>query len=340
MVKYFFWIGQLILFQNLSLSQNSEFNSNFFGFTQIRVINTWEDNQKSTMNFQLNKIRIGINGQVSERLRYLGLFEGGAVAPTPYSISPLDLHVSYKFFPELEVRIGQDWYKIGWEYSQPIPTLLFISFSDFASEVFDRMGRNGFYGYDIGIWLNGIIEMDNIIMGYNAGILNGTGLNNIDDNNKKDLFFRAYIEPIKYAHLGVSAFNGYSTIDNEDLKDQIYALEVILRIGEFMSSIEYYYSQNAESKTQVNQYPEIIKRGFYSFLSYNYASYQIFFRYEVNQSLYQQGEVGKVFTFGVNYLIKELNKISLNYVHRNYNERISEISNQLTLQIQICINDF
>lgn len=339
MLKHVFWVLILLLNSDLAFCQNTDFESHFFGFSQIRMKNYWNERQKNVLNFELNKIRVGLNGKIIDKLEYLVLFEGGAAAPNPYSLSPLDLHLSYKFLPELEVRAGQDWYKFGWEYSQPIPTLPFINFSDFASEVFDKMGRNGLYGYDIGIWLNGNFNIENVNLGYHAGFLNGTGLNKIDDNNKKDLFLRAYIEPTHCAHFGFSIFRGYSKILNENLNDRIYAFEFIFLLYEFMSITEFYYSQNDASKIFYDQFPKEIKKGFYSLLSYNFDPYQIFIRYELNRNLYQQEEIGNVFTIGANFYIKELNKISLNYIHRDYNSNLNNFSNQILFQMQFWIND-
>jgi len=315
-----------------------DYKPKFFGFTKLRIVNNWEGNSSNFFNFQVNKLRMGIEGQVVDKLSYLALVEGGFVAPNSFTFSPLDIYVNYKFSPAIELRFGQDWYKFGWEYTQPIPTLPFINFSDFAATVFDGMGRTGNYGYDVGVWFNGILKLKNINLGYNGGILNGSGLNTIDNNNKKDIFIRTYLEPVEFFHLGISIFQGYSRIKTEDLKDDLFAIEVMIKFKNLTNINEFYYSENQESKKQTNLYPKIIKRGYYVFLGYGISPYQIICRYERNSNLFLSNEIGNVYTFGVNYQIKGLNKIGIDYVTRDYSMK-HNISNSIIIQCQILFNN-
>ena len=53
--------------------------------------------------------------------------------------------MTYKFNEMLNVRVGQDWYKFSHEGTTIVPKQRFINRSEAVMEIWDTMGRNGYY---------------------------------------------------------------------------------------------------------------------------------------------------------------------------------------------------
>ena len=328
----------IFLVNSCLLSQEDSIKKiNIFGFTQIRISNDFNnvDSGVGNLNFQINKARVGIEGNLAKNLTFLILSEGGSVAPQgPYKFSILDCNVSYIIDDLLTVRIGQDWYKFGWEYTQPIPTSKFIYFADFTGNILDNMGRNGNYGYDIGIWAFGKNEKSKIKYGYNFGLTNGTGLNKNDDNNLKDIYLRTYIEPLNNLHFGTSFFKGVSTLNQENLSEYIIGLEFLYSFNKINFVSEYIYADYSGSITEPVKVPRIIKDGYYFSICYKiFEKFELLSRYENNRGIKEPGIVANAYTLGVNYNIKGLNNIKLNYLHKT--SQLESAKDLMTMQFQI-----
>jgi len=319
---------------------NDSLNFKVFGFSQVRAFYYSEtfNQDDGQINFEVNKIRLGVNGKITKKVGYLFLCETGAVSSNgQYSFAPLDAYLTYRVSDFLKINIGQDWYKFGWEYSQPIPQLPFINFADFVSNILDSMGRNGNYGYDIGIWANGKKELNKFSFGYNSGITNGTGLNKFDNNNYKDLYVRIYLEYNKNIHIGSSFFKGISKINNENLGEYACGFEArylskLLNIG-----TEYIFTRYSKSKDNPDQLSQKQKSGYYIYGEMSFLEkFKGLIRFEENRGLNYQEDKSQVVCLGLTYRIKSLNNIKFNYIIKEYGTK--DIISCVMLQLQVIIN--
>jgi hypothetical protein len=325
------FIAMVFVFVGYSYAESSYY---FFGFTQIRTSFFQSNTEDLYSQLEINKLRTGFDVNITKKIGFCFVVEGGKVSPMKsYHFSLLDSYVRFNLSDLINIRIGRDWYKFGWEYTQPIPTLPFINFSETVSTIFDTMGRNGFYGYDTGLWINGNSNNKEFNFGYNFSLTQGTGLNNKEDNNLKDISLRVFIEPNKNLHFGVSLFKGYSKIEKGNLKDFILDIEFRINYNKIIIGTEYIYSISEENRNNKIQYPEQTKNGFYSYINYLLNNkISLLFRYEYNNSLFIKGEKRKLITVGVNYKIKKLTNLKINYINKNIQ---NSNYNELLMQYQV-----
>jgi len=305
--KIFILVVVLMFFNKLLFAQGN--NYKIFGFVQSRV---YYSDTSPKLNFQINKARFGLNAKATDKLGLFAIMEMGKVSPTgSYSASLLDAYVWYDYSDFFRIRLGRDWYKFGWEYTQPIPTLPFINFAESMAYILDTMGRNGFYGYDTGLWIFGVGKILNFPVGYNFSLTNGSGLNMEEDNDFKDVTLRVYFRPLGKIHFGASYFKGYSLVEKDNLGEYIYDFE-FRYLGEIITiGSEYIYSRYMGS----SEITKVEKSGYYLYVDYKILNnINLLARYEDTNSLYNINENVKFYTIGVTYTIKKLNNIKVNYV--------------------------
>lgn len=326
------WLVSLVILifsSSQVFSETQDDNKNLMGFSQIRTIYNEDE-----FNFSINKVRLILRGDIKSNLSYNFVGEGGDVAPNgSQTFSLLDAYLEYKASDLMIIRVGQDWYKFGWEYTHPIPILPFINFAETISKLCDTMGRKGYYGYDIGIWINGSRNLGSSLIGYNFSLTNGTGLNSSDDNKWKDLSLRFYSRFFDHYHIGFSVFRGESSFGDEGLNEYLYDIEIRYLRDRFTLGFEYIGEKLEESQDSPLEYPEVEENGYYVYARYNLIDdLDVLFRYETNTGIDEKFDDKKIYTFGTTYRIKDLTNLKVNYLRKNY-EGLNE--DLLILQLQM-----
>jgi hypothetical protein len=333
----------LAIFQGSLRAENETESSplNIFGFIQIQTQQSFHPSDAARFNVLLRRIRIGIEGKITQRLSFFMLSEGGYSAPSqPYHLSILDAWIKYTISDLLQFRFGQDWYKFGWEYSQPIPTLPFIQFAEIEIGLLDTMGRNGYYGYDLGLWISGDRKQSSLDFGYSLGFTNGTGLNKSEDNSKKDVSARLYFSPARRFFIGGSLFRGSSRISETDVGETIIGLESHYEGSRLLLAGEYFYAQYQKGESSQNRIPEEIKKGFYICAAYAIRELRILCRFEAHRGVIDSSGYTATVTLGLNYVLSKMNMLRVNYFHKWGPGVMKNERDQVIIQMQVFFGEF
>lgn len=189
---------------NLKLTQKLDFAA----MVQTRY-QLFQDSTKIDA-FDLRRARLVFRGDVGTKVGYrlqLEMANGPKI---------LDAVFTYKPKEYFNVNVGQSKTPYCYDnYYSPF-TLLTVSRTQIDNSLSNR--ENDLYGNnqgrDIGIWLTGkysIGEEGNKrpILEYDLGVFNGSGMNVIDNNNKKDFGGFLRLSPVKDLWISGRAYQGY-----------------------------------------------------------------------------------------------------------------------------------
>lgn len=271
------------------------------------------DSNEVANSFNARRIRLVAKGELTTNLTYLfqGAFEGSGARL-------FNAFVNYQYRPWLNFKIGQ--YKNPFSYEGLLPifkvnTVLRGEGVDFIAK---PLGRTGGAFRDIGFSIHGKILKSKKLT-YNFRIVNGNGINKIDNNNKKDLVGMLSYKVSDRLDFGTYGFIG----SNEYLGDVIIQKEEA-----FGAFFNWAVSDNKGLKI----YGEYNKGIFYS--GDNVASkpvtYQLATKYEFRSApidllikneyftIYKgnSNEYLNSITFGSTYNFKKFCWVRVNYVLR------------------------
>lgn len=167
------------------------------------------NNSTGTSSFYLRRARLSITGDLYKgkagKVDYRFYFDLARIPKNPI----LDLWIKYQPCKEFGIQFGQFKNPVTFEASISPSKYDFIDFS-YAVCNLAKMGSNDVAGLsvtarDAGFMiLGGFIHRDGYsILNYHAGVLNGNGLNEKDNNKSKDVFGRITIKPSKDLALAV-----------------------------------------------------------------------------------------------------------------------------------------
>lgn len=329
MIVYIIMFGLLVLYASPSRSEEKK-GPGIFGYINAGL--NVSDGEKLDMS--IPRVRIGTTGKIHKKLSYFIIAEGGDYSPKGAStFSLIDAYITYHFHNLLNVSIGQDFYKFTYEGSTIAPKQLFINKSEIVFDVWDSMGRNGFYAEDVGIWINGFSEKHSKL-NYNLSITNGTGLGYAEDNKLKDYCLRVTISPILNFIMGASIFQGYSRIENEDVKDNAMGVELVFNNDKVLILSEYIVAKYLESANEPQNYPQVSKLGWYLTVGYRVDSrLMILIRHA-----YYENEIGSSInnynnsTLGLSYSFRDFTNLKINY---SFIENDSDTYHKVFIQSQI-----
>lgn len=175
----------------------------------------------TTSDFTIRRARVRLTGHTSHPdLRYRLLFELTGGNPL------LDFWGEYEIKPEISIRVGQD--KLYHSRNFTAGTTL-ITFPERAAAI-----GNLRYDRDIGVWARGTLLDDKLF--YTAGISNGGGRNNLNDNI--DFVTMARVDG---AILGTWMKPGFGDVEHsEDPRLQVggAVLHDLVRVPEELGGIE------------------------------------------------------------------------------------------------------
>ncbi|KPK45526.1 MAG: hypothetical protein AMK74_03120 [Nitrospira bacterium SM23_35] len=193
----------------LVASQSMELSA----YTQVRYTHTDEDINE----FRIRRARAGLEGGILQRINYILQIDA--------SKSPvlLDAKVEITFSPYAKLTFGQFKVPFGLESLTSSSALDTINRSQTVENLCP--GRDiETQGRDIGIALSGNFSR----IKYNLGIFNGEGTNRADTNEKKDLVARLGFSPFDFITLGLSHYQGKSTLFGGDRANLLCSVEILL----------------------------------------------------------------------------------------------------------------
>jgi phosphate-selective porin OprO and OprP len=322
------------------------------GYTQIRYQNYQEPS--SANGFDIRRARLDFQGDFSTRWGYRVLIDfvgasgtKGSAATGGALLSPalMDAYISYRPLNFLKITAGQFVIPFSQENLTPDRALETVDRSQVVSALVARKGdvSNGLIdsignqnGRDIGLMVNGsLIKIANhYFVDYYLALLNGAGINTIDNNQSKDFDGRLIFHPFKTFDVGVSYYNGFDVFFSSTYRSQER-----VRLGtEFaynynLLSIKGEWIQGKEGNSN-----PIVHEGWYLQGSYFLwpKHLQGVFRYDTynpNTAKSKLQETSTYYVFGLNYFFNVWTKIQMDYSWRTENP--SSHNNVFTLQLQL-----
>ncbi len=191
--------------------------------------------------FAIKRARLDFQGHFSSKFDYRLLFDfvgqsgANGTAPTGGGqISPflVDAWISYKPFTWLQFKAGQLYAAFSQENTTQdrnldmiertqVVNALVARKGDAANGLVDSLGNQN--GRDIGVQLFGNIGKlkDHYLLDYYFQVLNGAGINTLDNNQSKDIDARLVVHPLKWINIGGSYYDGYDRFTSNLNKDQL-----------------------------------------------------------------------------------------------------------------------
>ena len=212
------------------------------GYTEVTYTNYEHPSPgKYYDGFGVKRARLDFQGHFSSKFDYRLLFDfvghsgANGTAPTGgQQISPflVDAWITYKPFTWLQLKAGQQYVAFSQENltqdrnldmierSQVVNTLVARK-GDAANGLVDSIGNQN--GRDIGVQVFGNIGKlkDHYLLDCYFQVLNGAGINTLDNNQSKDIDARLAVHPLKWITIGGSYYDGYDRFTSNLNKDQL-----------------------------------------------------------------------------------------------------------------------
>jgi len=323
------------------------------GYTQIRYQN-YEGPPSKYNGFDVRRARLDFQGDFSTKWNYRLLIDfvgaSGATGTAPTGgalLSPvmLDAFIAYKPLSFLKITAGQFVVPFSMENLTQDRSLEMVDRSQVVSALVARKGdvSNGLVdsignqnGRDIGLMANGsVIRIENrYLADFYLALLNGAGINTLDNNQSKDIVGRLVLHPFKTLDIGASYYNGFDKFTSSPNRSQDR-----IRFG-----TEFAYNYNLLSikgewieGKEGNSNP-ITHQGWYLQGSYFLwpKHLQGVFRYDTydpNISKAKEQEISTYYVFGLNYFFNVWTKIQVDYSWRTENPTVH--NNVFTVQLQL-----
>src|SRR3984957_7852123 len=303
--------------------------------------------------FTIKRARLDFQGHFASQFDYrmlvdfVGQSGANGTAPTGGQlISPflVEAYIVYKPFTFLNFKAGQMIVAFSQENMTQDRNLYFIERSqvvnalvarkgDAANGLVDSLGNQN--GRDIGIQAGGrIIKIkDYHLLDYTLQVLNGAGINSLDNNSYKDIDGRLIFHPIKALSLGGSYYHGVDVFTSSLTKSQRrirWGTEAALDLDGLDIKGEYIRGWEGDSNP-------INHQGWYGQAAYFVIPkhLQALFRYDWYDSNMAKSNVNSTYyDFGLDYFFNVWTKLSLYYSLRNQ-EGPTVNNNMFEAQLQL-----
>lgn len=320
------------------------------GYTQIGYQNF--QSPSNTNGFSIRRARLDFQGDFSTKWGYRILVDfvggSGGTAPTGgplFSPELLDAYISYKATDFLKITAGQFLLPISQESLTPdrgletidrsqVVSALVARKGDVSNKLVDSIGNQ--VGRDIGLMVNGsLIKLENrYFVDYYLILVNGAGINTLDNNPYKDFGGRLVFHPFKILDLGVSYYNGFDQfISSPGVNQERVRLGTEFALNYHLLSVKGEWIQGKEGNSN-----PIVHHGWYLQSSYFIwpRHLQGVFRYDLynpNEANPKDQETSTYYIFCLNYFFNVWTKIQMEYSLRTENPAVH--NNAFAVQLQL-----
>ena len=294
-----------------------------FGFVQQQYVDDRTPNTPA--GFSIHRARLGVTGSITDNLRVRVL--GGFVEPPQNNPQLLHAHMDYRINPLLTIRAGQFLLPFGIEGFEGIPLNPAIE----RSIAVRRLNTFRMFS-DIGVQVSGNLSRIN----YAVALVNGTGANQAEQMNLKDVIGRVGVELSDNFEIGLSGHAGnYQPAqdpDNDQARyragiDMEYSGDPLFFRGEFITRND--HQPDSETITMNGGY---ILGGLA--ITDRLEGVTRFEYFTPNTDANDNRYVG--YTVGANYYFVGRTRLSVNYEFRD-DEMNRDNGNMLTVQMQIVL---
>ncbi len=322
------------------------------GYTQVRYQNFQEPAKFN--GFDIRRARLDFQGDFSTKWGYRILIDfvgasgtTGTAATGGALVSPalMDAFISYKPFDLLKITAGQFLIPFSLESLIQDRSLETVDRSQVVSALVARKGdiSNGLVdsignqnGRDIGLMVNGsFIKIENhYLVDFYLALVNGAGINTLDNNQSKDIIGRLVLHPFKILDIGASYYNGFDKFTSSTGRSQErIRLGTEIALNYDLLSVRGEWIQGKEGNSN-----PIIHQGWYLQGSYFLwpKHLQAVFRYDTydpDTAKSKGQEISTYYVLGLNYFFNVWTKIQMDYSLRTENPNIN--NNVFTMQLQL-----
>ena len=190
-------------------------------------------------NFTFNRARIGVLGEIPYDIEYYFFIETSSFKTPGATPHMLDAYVSYTRFSKwAKLSLGQFKSPFSLEQNTSCSGLYTVNRSDVVNQLAGPQR-------DLGVMISG--GHDTMYVRYSVGLMNGTGINIVDNNNNKDIVGRVVIIPHEMFKVGGSfrASKINPTDDTQKLNDMtVFGGEFQFTWKDLIVQAEYIQGQN------------------------------------------------------------------------------------------------
>lgn len=267
------------------------------GYFQVR----YTQPEKGVDEFKIRRARLSLRGQIHKNIRYRLQVEAVKIPVL------LDAVIELDFIPQAGLAFGQ--FKVP-----------FSSENLTSSSALDTINRSltveklcpgrdiKASGRDIGISLNGRFSWTE----YSLGIFNGSGINQADTNDRKDVAGRLVFYPVSSLVLGLAHYRGgYSSEQGDPILDKNRTGLEIGFVRERLSvKGEYIFARDDETK----KYGWYAQGGYYLIPE----KIQTMVKYDFfDKDREIRGDPAEVVTLGLNWFFSKKTKLQVNYEYHS-----------------------
>lgn len=332
-------VGLLCLLPSLAYSQGcadvgDDEGVKVWGFIQPQ----YDYNIDTDVNtFRFNRARIGVMGAIPYDFQYYFMTEMSPIfTGNPFL---LDAFVSYNRFVWAQGAIGQFKSPFSLELQTPCHKLNTIYRTHMVVDLAGPLRDLGFMVYG---------GADTSLIKYQAAIMNGSGMNVMDDNSGKDFVGRLIIQPFKSNLLAIGGSARYGTSApasaeaTEDDSRERYGAELNFNLKGITLQGEFIFAKDVGSYTEGGGCggPGTIvegskeRQGWYVTAMYmTKFRLQPVVRYEYyDKNIEADDEFQYMTTLGINYFFNDWTRLQVNYIIASENAK--EYNNQILIQFQ------
>lgn len=280
-----------------------------FGYLQPEYDYTFSDPAVSTFGFR--RARLGVTGKVLKDFSYYFMLEASPFIGGVGSAYLMDAFITYEKYNWARVSVGSFKQPFSLEVATPCFALTTIDRSIVADQLVAPQR-------DYGLMLLGGNKFTKFR--YAVALMNGSGLNQKDNNNKKDFVGRVTYKLFDFLAVGGSFRYGYPI--NEDEDRTTFGGEFLINHKKLAVQGEYIYDEgdfNRAAGGGCGSTPVDLgekRDGAYIMLTYDLPhNLQPVFKYEYFDPNIDVKKIGymEMMTVGLNYFHNDYIRIQLNY---------------------------
>jgi len=305
-----------------------------FGFIQPEYNYTFSDPAESTFKFR--RARIGVRGRLFEDWTYYFMLETSPFIGGVGSAYLMDAFVTWDKYKWARLSVGSYKQPFGREVQTACNALITIDRAIVSDQLVVPQRD-----YGISIWGGNV----NTRLNYALAIMNGSGLNKVDNNNKKDIIGRVTYKLFDFVTIGGSYRYGFPKLNNNDDHRITYGGEILFDINNLHIQGEYIHDEGAfdpGADTGCGSEPLALgeeRDGAYGMIWYDTKwNLQPVFKYEFFDQDLDLKDVpyrySERMTIGLNYYFNKAIRLQVNY-QANIETVINEDNDKFLAQIQV-----
>jgi len=305
-----------------------------FGFMQPEYNYTLSDPAESTFKFR--RARIGVRGRLFEDWSYYFMLETSPFIGGVGSAYLMDAFVTWDKYNWARISVGSYKQPFGLEVQTACNALITIDRAIVSDQLVVPQRD-----YGISVWGGNV----NTRLNYALAIMNGSGLNKVDNNNKKDVVGRVTYKLLDFMTIGGSFRYGYPKLNNNDDSRTTYGGEILFDINNLHIQGEYIVDEGAfdpGADTGCGSEPLALgekRAGAYGMVWYDTKwNLQPVFKFEYFDQDLDLKDVpyrySERMTIGLNYYFNKAVRLQVNY-QANIETVIEEDNDKFLAQIQV-----